>query len=88
VRWVFAGQLGNEIADAILSALRCTPAGLTRTEVSNLFSRHKTTAQIEAALGFLGEHGYARCEHQPTNGAPIERWLAYDETAKEANLAK
>jgi hypothetical protein len=79
--WVFGGRLGNEAAQVILEALRRSPTGLTRTEISSVFSRHKTAAEIYDALGFLNKHHQARCECQPTGGAPIERWF-FDETAK------
>jgi Protein of unknown function (DUF3987) len=39
--WVFGERLGNEVAEAIVEALRRSPTGLTRTDVSNLFCRHK-----------------------------------------------
>jgi hypothetical protein len=83
-RWVFGERLGNDVADAILEALRRAPAGLTRTEISDLFCRHKTAAQINTALGFLTKYGHARREYQPTGGAPIERWHC-DGSAKNAN---
>ena len=44
--WVFGDSLGDPTADEIWSAARERPAGVTRTEVSDLFSRfvarHKT----------------------------------------------
>jgi hypothetical protein len=55
-----------------MPALQRAPVGLTRTEISDLFCHHKTSAQINTALGFLARHGHARREGQPTGGAPIE----------------
>ena len=44
VRWIFGDALGDPIADEILRALRqAADAGMTRTQVRDLFGRHRLT---------------------------------------------
>lgn len=75
-RCIFGDALGDPEADAILEALRRNPAGLTRTEIRDLFKRHKSTANIEAALSLLHSQKKARMTHEKTDGRPVERWFA------------
>jgi hypothetical protein len=49
---------------------------MTRTEISNLFNRHKTRDRIASALAYLLERGLARSEEEPTDGRNVERWFA------------
>ena len=76
VRYVFGDSTGNPDADVILRALRENPAGLTRTEVSNLFGRHLTAARIGRALDLLHQRGLVYPERESTGGRPTERWRA------------
>jgi hypothetical protein len=73
---IFGDALGDRTADAILWVLRRTPAGLTRTEISNLFGRHLPASELERALGTLLRAGKAACRSETTGGRPIERWFA------------
>jgi hypothetical protein len=73
---IFGDSLGDPAADDILGALRRRPAGMTRTDISNLFARHRTSDQIGAALTLLLKLGRARFEEQQTNGRPVETWFA------------
>jgi hypothetical protein len=75
-RYIFGAQLGDPTADTILHALRATPAGMTRTEISNLFGRNKGAAELARALGTLQSLGLVRCESEPTEGREAERWYA------------
>ena len=75
-RYIFGDCLGDPIADEILSALRNTPAGMTKTEIGNLFGRNKTSAQITRALTELLIAGLARFLNEETNGRRAERWFA------------
>ena len=85
-RFVFGDSLGDQTADTILAALRQSPAGLTRAEMSGLFSRHKSAGQIAAALSALTRAGLARCEREKTGGRSSERWFSL--IAKKAKYAK
>lgn len=75
-RYIFGDALGDPTADAILSALRSSLGGLTRTEISGLFKRHKAEPEITRALTCLVENGLARFTKEQTSGRSVERWLA------------
>jgi hypothetical protein len=77
VSFVFGDSTGDPDADAILAALRADPAaGLSRSDVRDLFGRHRSSARIEAALGRLADAGLARSESIVTGGRPSEIWRA------------
>jgi hypothetical protein len=72
----FGDSLGDPVADDILRALRQSAhSGMTRTEISNLFGRHRTT-EIGAALQLLKTKGRIRSGSKRTNGRPSEVWVA------------
>jgi hypothetical protein len=73
---IFGDSLGDPVADDILLALRARPAGMTRTDISHLFGRHRTSDQIGAALALLLRLGRTRSETASTGGRPIETWFA------------
>ena len=75
-RWIFGDSLGDPTADEIWAAAKDRPAGLTRTEVSDMFSRNKKRREIERALGVLEEAGRLRREtRQPDRGRTAELWI-------------
>jgi len=76
VRYLFGDAIGDPVADAILRALRENSGGFTRTDINNLFDRHKRAEEIDAALDLLRRLGRARYEPEQTNGRPLERWFA------------
>jgi len=74
-RWVFGDSLGDPTADEIWVAAKERPAGVTRTEVSDMFSRNKKRREIERALIVLEEAGRLRRETRPCErGRPAEIW--------------
>jgi len=75
-RYIFDEALGDPVADEILRALRSQPAGLTRTEIRELFGRNRAAGQIDRALALLLEHGLAHPSREETGGRPAERWVA------------
>lgn len=80
-RYVFGDAMGDDVADAILSALRAAPGGMTRTDIrGNVFSRNTSSAEIARALGRLLESGLARREKVATGGRPAELWLSNDKS--------
>jgi hypothetical protein len=81
VAYVFGDAVGDPDADSILQALRSRPDGMTRTEIRDMFQRHKSAAEIARTLGLLLEHALARREEQDTGGRPIERWYAVERRA-------
>lgn len=75
-RYIFGDATGDLVADQITDALREAGAdGMTRTEVSNLFGRHKNTDRINRAFSTLLTAGRARREKKETAGRPSERWF-------------
>ena len=75
-RFIFGDSLGDPVADEILRALRKTPDGMTRTEIRDLFGRHRGAREIGRALTTLSEQGLAYCKQEQTDGRPVERWFA------------
>lgn len=78
-RFIFGDSLGDPIADEILRELRAHSEGLTRTAIRELFTRNKSTAEIERALSVLQESGLARMHRErerEENKKPTERWFA------------
>jgi hypothetical protein len=73
VMYLFSGRLGHPVADTILEALRARGT-VTRTEISDLFSRHQDAQQIEEALGMIERAGLARRTTTQTGGRPAETW--------------
>src|SRR5215207_3370577 len=52
-RWVFGDSLGDPTADEIWEMAKTNPQGVTRTQVSDLFSRNKKAREIDRALTAL-----------------------------------
>ena len=75
-RYIFGERLGDPVADTLLDAIKQAPEGLTRTEISNLFGRHKKTEAVERTLIALRERGLIHREVTGTQGRPVERWSA------------
>ncbi len=73
---VFGDSLGDPVADEILEALRAAPEGLTRTQIRDLFRRHKSEGRIGLALGELADAGLAESVKRATGGRPVEIWRA------------
>ena len=75
-RWIFGDALGDPTADELWSAAKERPAGLTRTEVSELFSRNKKRREIERALSVLEDAGRLRRETRHADrGRAAEVWI-------------
>jgi hypothetical protein len=75
-RWIFGDSLGDPTADEIWATAKERPAGVTRTEVSDMFSRNKKRREIERALTVLEEAGRLRREtRQPDRGRHAEVWI-------------
>jgi hypothetical protein len=75
VKHIFGDALGDTVADKIRNALLDAPdCTLSRSEISNLLSRHAESSRVQAALDLLEELEIARKWNEPTAGRPIERW--------------
>jgi Protein of unknown function (DUF3987) len=74
---IFGNSLGDPVADDIVRTLRQRgPDGMTRTEISNLFGRHRTSDQIGVALELLGTKNLVCSKSRGTSGRPSEVWVA------------
>lgn len=75
IKHIFGEALGDPVADKIRNALLDAPdCTLSRSEISNLFSRHADSSRVQAALDLLEELDLARPWNEPTAGRPVERW--------------
>lgn len=83
VRHLFGSSLGDPVADAILRALRQTPMGLTRTEISNVLGRNTNAGRLNAALRLLVESDHVTRTLEQTQGRSAERWFAKVSATKE-----
>jgi hypothetical protein len=75
-RYIFGDDLGDGVADRILSALREAPSGCTRDEIRNLFQRHRKSPEINRALELLTRLKLVYRKTEKTGGRPAERWFA------------
>ncbi|MGO9750052.1 MAG: DUF3987 domain-containing protein [Solirubrobacteraceae bacterium] len=74
--WIFGDSLGDPTADEIWTATKERPAGVTRTDVSEMFSRNKKRREIERALSVLEDAGRLRREtRHPEHGRTAEIWI-------------
>ncbi len=71
-RYIFGDALGDPIADTILQSLKRNPAGLTRTEINQIFGGHKTTTQIDQAIILLRSQNLISSHKRSTDGRPVE----------------
>jgi hypothetical protein len=76
--YIWSDALGDPIADEILRALRnAGDTGMSRTDIRDLFGRHRSTDQIGRALAMLKSAGKARLDiRSDTGGRPGELWFA------------
>jgi len=75
-RHVFGDATGDPVADAIIEALGAAgESGMSRTEIRDLFRRHKSADRINEALVLLLKAGRVRRTFEDTGGRPTERWF-------------
>jgi len=75
VKFIFQNKIGDPLVDELLKALSKYPSGMTRTDLSNYFGRHKTSEQITSALNIALSLGLVRKESIPTEGRTSELWI-------------
>ena len=75
VAWATRAVTADPVAEQIHAALAASPAGLTRTQLRDLFGRNLPRARIDAALTTLGHTGRAQCHRATTSGRPAEVWV-------------
>jgi hypothetical protein len=79
--YIFGEGVGNAFADELLRVLR-DQGGMSRTQISNTFSRNQSHEKISAALTLLRDHGLVKREMRTTStkgksagGRPVEFWV-------------
>ncbi len=76
-RHIFGDATGDPVADQIGEALEAAgAAGMSRTEIRDLFKRHKNSERIDQALALLLKAGRVRREQRDTGGRPVEVWFS------------
>jgi hypothetical protein len=75
-RYIFGDATGDPLVDDLIALLRGHADGLTRTEISHHFGRHKSTEELSRALNKLTELNMAACREEDTGGRKAERWVA------------
>jgi hypothetical protein len=73
--YLFSGVSGDPITEVIADAL-VKRGPMTRTDISKLFSRHQSKADIDGALADVLATGRACSEQVATSGRPMEVWDA------------
>ncbi len=76
IAWATRHTTTDPVAEQIHRALAGAPAGLTRTELRDLFGRNLPGPRIDQALLALGGAGRATRRRVPTAGRPAEIWVA------------
>jgi hypothetical protein len=74
--WIFGDSLGDPLADTLLAALRRSPEGMSRSEISAALGRNQPAEAIGRALAVLADAGVAESVRIPTHarGRAAELW--------------
>jgi hypothetical protein len=75
VAMIFGTASSNPLAEQVHAALVAS-AGLTRTDIRDLFNRNRPQTAIDAALAELARAGRAHPARVPTGGRPAQLWHA------------
>ena len=77
-QYIFSAVVGDPIEEVISAALvRAGEIGLTRTEIRDLFGRHRKRHEIDGALAKLeAERRATRVIGDMTGGRPPQVWIA------------
>jgi hypothetical protein len=89
-KFIFGDSMGDPIADSILIALtEAGDRGMTRTQLSDLFKRHATSAQIGRALGMLAEiDKVGSRKDDSTGGRPVEYWFITNTNCEKSEISE
>ena len=75
-KYIFGETLGDPLADEIKRVLDDEPKGLTQTELSNHFKRHKKSEQLNRALNILIARGMVFKVGEETAGRTSHRYFS------------
>jgi hypothetical protein len=74
--WALTGATGQPLAEQIHAALTNSPAGLTRSQISNTLKHNQPAGHIDHALHALQDAGRATVTQTATGGRPAQLWTA------------
>jgi len=76
--YIFGDATGDPDADKVLSALKGTQGGMTRTEISELFGRNRSRQELDSIRAALIKAGRLNVTLGSEGGSkkPVERWSA------------
>jgi len=87
-RHVYGKRFGNPDLDKLNAAIQgAGEHGLTRTEIRNLFQKHKQEAEVVALLTSLADLDLIRPTTRETGGRTAEVWIAHTPTPQGATEA-
>lgn len=75
-RYIFGDSTGDPDADKVLGALKVSGDGMTRTEISDLFGRHKSRKELDRIRGSLLKAERIRVGLEDVEGSDkrVEKW--------------
>jgi hypothetical protein len=74
--WALTGATGQPLAEQVHAALTATPAGLTRSQISDTLKHNQPTGRLDDALRALQAAGRATVTQIATGGRPAQLWTA------------
>jgi hypothetical protein len=74
--WALHGATGQPLAEQIHTALRHSPTGLTRSQISDTLKHNQPAGQVDHALRALQTAGRASVTRIATGGRPAQLWTA------------
>jgi hypothetical protein len=74
--WALTGATGQPLAEQIHAALRHSPAGLTRSQISDTLKHNQPAGRLDDALRALQATGRATVTQIATGGRPAQHWTA------------
>jgi len=74
--WALQRATGQPLAEQIHAALRHTPAGLTRSQISDTLKHNQPAGRLDDALHALHTAGRATMTQIATGGRPAQLWTA------------
>ena len=74
--WALTGATGQPLAEQIHAALHASPAGLTRSQISDTLKHNQPAGRLDDALHALHTAGRATVTQIATGGRPAQLWTA------------
>ena len=74
--WALTGATGQPLAEQIHAALQASPAGLTRSQISDTLKHNQPAGRLDDALRALQTTGRATVTQIATGGPPAQLWTA------------